>query len=132
MGRHDVGTIFMLGAALYLGQPDTGGGQTTRMIPTRAVDIYNETAHERVITVRTASRRVVLFRKAVSPNFSEPMFVRPEFWPCNTRLEVSSDGKNFQPIRGDICTRSDDETGDPLILIVSLGARPELVPVDPD
>lgn len=131
MGMHDLGTVFMLGAALYLGQPDVRA-HAVGTIPTRAVDIYNEAAHERVITVRTVSGREILFHKAVSPNFSEPMFVRPEFWPCNTRLEVSSDGKKFQPIRGDICSRSDEQTGDPLVLVVSLGARPELVPVDPD
>ena len=129
MGVNLWGAVFVAGVSLYFSQPETEAG-ASQMIPARAVDIYNETTHERVITVRTASKREVLFQKAVSPNFSEPMFVRPEHWPCSTVLEVSTDGKKFQPIRGDICIRS--ETGDPLVLIISLTARPELVPVDPE
>ncbi len=126
-----LGSIFLMGAALYAGQPDISeAGNIRRMVPMRAVDIYNDTRIERVIIVRTVSGREILFSKAVSPAIPEPMFVRPDYLPCNTRFEASLDGKKFQPIRGDIC--AENETDDPLILRMAENAQPELIPVDPD
>ncbi|MCW1888660.1 MAG: hypothetical protein KIH67_003860 [Candidatus Moranbacteria bacterium] len=129
MGMNGLGVAFMVGLALYLGQPNTEA-VASRMIPARAVDVFNGAAQEEVIVVRTASDHQILFQKTVFPGAPEPMFVRPDHWPCNTRFEASHGGRDFRPIRGDICQRS--ETGDPLVLIISPETSPELVPVDPD